>query len=473
MTDLVSNSLQEIGRSFDEEALPSLSEFIRIRNLSPAFDPEGEATANTHAALEHVANWAADHAPDGSAIKTLTHVEHAPLLVIDIPGTVDGTVICYGHLDKQPADSDWSAAESGYTPVLRDGKLFGRGGVDGGFAPYCYVSAIATLDRLGIAHPRCIIILETTEKSHSIHLPRYFPDLRAACDTPDLIIALDSICADYDRIWYMQGYRGVIDGNLTIAALDKDAHSGAAGMAPSTVGIGMELLNRVCDLPSGLMKLDSFRAQKPRHLTTGGAETDAIAGRYFLRSAGVTRDIPTITDDPAAAASLPVWHSSLTIAGIQGLSSTNLTGGVLPSEVTIKIAVRTPPGHDSVSAAVDLEEALVADPPLNAAVDFSPSSILSGWRAGELPSWLKTSLDDASRTFFGNAATGWSIGGAYPEIEIIAQEFEDVPILMTGVQGPDSNFQDANESLDIPAAHKMTASIAKIFADFAGSSHRV
>ena len=135
-------------------------------------------------------------------------------LVIDIPGTTGTTVMCYGHLDKHPSDPEWSEGASGYEPVLRDGKLFGRGGVDGGFGPYCYVTAMAVLAEHELPRPRCILFLETTEKSASMYLPRYLPEARKLFDEPSLIILLESICADYDRLWYMQGYRGVVEGNF-------------------------------------------------------------------------------------------------------------------------------------------------------------------------------------------------------------------------------------------------------------------
>jgi acetylornithine deacetylase/succinyl-diaminopimelate desuccinylase-like protein len=452
-------------RYFDEEALPSLSDYVRIENISPAFDPRGETVSETHAAVRHLRQWARIHTPPGTKISKLSRVENAPMLVIDIPGTAEGDVLFFGHLDKFPAAPGWDEGLGSYRPVIRDQKLFGRATSDGGFAPYSYLSAIGALAELGLPYPRCLIAVETSSKSHGIHLARYFVDLRARCEKPDLIISLDAGCGDYERLWYTTGYRGLIEGHLSVKMLEKMAHSSNSGLAPSALGIAFELLGRVCDLSSGHMKLDGFAGRQPAYMTTGGAETDAVAGRFFLDRAEIRRHVPGISDDPETAAMLPVWNASLNVAGIQGLSSSDLTGGVLPAEVILKIAVRTPPDCDCPSAISELEEALVEQPPYNAAVDFSPSNMLPGWHPGELPAWLKRSVNTASVEFFGKEATGWAIGGAYPEIEIIAQEFEDAPILMTGVMGPDANFHVADESLDLPAARSMTASIARILAD--------
>lgn len=467
MTNLVPGFYEEICRLFDETALPSLSQFIRIRNLSPAFDPGGESVPSTHAALQHVADWAADHCPEGTAINTLDTIKNSPMLVIDIPGTADGTVLCCGHIDKHPSGDVWSHGASGYEPIVRDGKLYGRGSVDGGFAPHCFITAIATLATLDIPWPRCVLILETTEKSASAFLPRYLPELSEIVGEPDLIVFLESICADYDRIWYLTGYRGIVEGHLSVDAAAKSAHSGAAGLAPSALGIAFTLLGRIADLSTGMMHLDALSVKAPRHLTTGGAETDAIAGGYFLDSAGITGDVPRITDVPAEAALRPVWNAGLAVADINGLSSADIVGGVLPGGITLKIGVRVPPGQDAVAAAEPLEEALVKDPPHNAKVDFTPSNILPSWHGGALCDRLKASVNEASADHFGAPAVGWAIGGAYPAVEIIAQQFEGAPMLVTGLMGPKANFQDTDESLDLTAAHKMTASIGQILADFA------
>lgn len=467
MTKPIPNLYDTICSAFDDKALPSLRKFVEIRNLSPAFDPKGEAVSQTHAALEHISTWVQGHTPKGTKINKLTRSENAPMLIIDIPGTTDGAIMCFGHLDKYPEAEGWDDGLSAYSSTQRNDRLFGRGIADGGFAAYAYITAIIALAERGVPFPRIVIALETSYQSHGIHLARYFEDLRTLCNSPDLIISLDAICADYDRLWYSTGYRGIIEGNLTVEILDKPSHSGASGLVPSALGIAFELVGRVCDLSSGMITMDSFKAKKPpKYVTSGGAETDAIAGRYFLEVHGLKGPIPGITDNPEAAAMLPVWNSTLSIANIQGFSSSDWTGGILPPKITLKIGVRTPPGFDCFSAVDALEKALIETPPYNATVDFSPTNVLPGWYPNNIPKWLEDSVTSASSDFLGKKAVGWCIGGAYPEIEIIAQEFGDVPIFMTGIMGPDANFHIANESLFLPAARKMTATIAQILADF-------
>jgi len=465
MTKPIPALQEQARRYFDDKALPSILEYVKIENTSPAFDPKGEAVSEAHAALRHFEEWARVHAPEDTTITKISRVENAPMLIIDVPGTAEGEVLLLGHLDKFPDVPGWRNGFSAYEPVIHDQKLHGRAASDSAFAPYAYLSAIGSLAELGETYPRCVIAIEMSSKSNGVHLARYFSDLRALCEHPDLIISFDAGCGDYERIWYTTGYRGFIEGHLSVELLEDAAHSSMSGLIPSVLGIAFELLSRVCNLSSGFVTLDSFAANPPKYMTTGGAETDVIAGKFFLGRADWKRHVPGIVDDAEAAAMLPVWNSSLNVAGIRGLSSSDLTGGILPGRVTLKIAVRTPPDCDCFAATAELEEVLIKDPPFNAAVDFSPSSVLPSWHRGKLPHWLENSVNEASNEAFGKPAAGWANGGVYPSTEIIAQEFADVPILLTGVLGPNANFHAANESLDLPAARKMTAAIARILTE--------
>ncbi|MFP3702250.1 M20/M25/M40 family metallo-hydrolase, partial [Burkholderia sp. SIMBA_013] len=60
-----------------------------------------------------------------------------PVIFFDAPATRSDngdTVLLYGHLDKQPEFSGWRAGLGPWTPKYEDGKLYGRGGADDGYA---------------------------------------------------------------------------------------------------------------------------------------------------------------------------------------------------------------------------------------------------------------------------------------------------------------------------------------------------
>ena len=63
-------------------------------------------------------------------------------------------------------------------PVIKDGKLYGRGGADDGYATYSTMIAIKSLQEQGIAIPRCVMITEGDEESGSVHIETYIKSLK-------------------------------------------------------------------------------------------------------------------------------------------------------------------------------------------------------------------------------------------------------------------------------------------------------
>ena len=67
-----------------------------------------------------------------------------PLIVYVVPGTEGQTrnVMMYGHLDKQPYEDPWDEGLGPITPVVKDGKLYGRGSADDGYSSFTAMLAI-------------------------------------------------------------------------------------------------------------------------------------------------------------------------------------------------------------------------------------------------------------------------------------------------------------------------------------------
>ena len=82
-------------------------------------------------------------------------------------------MLLYGHVDKQPPSEGWHDGLGPYKPVVRDGKLYGRGGADDGYAIFSMMTAIRALQDRGENHPRCVFILEAGEESGSPDLLHY------------------------------------------------------------------------------------------------------------------------------------------------------------------------------------------------------------------------------------------------------------------------------------------------------------
>jgi len=82
----------------------------------------------------------------------------------------------------------WKEGLGATTPVIRDDKLYGRGGADDGYAIYNSVMTIKAIQELGLAHPRCIIFIEGDEESGSVDLPYYFDKMSSRIGSPAVLV---------------------------------------------------------------------------------------------------------------------------------------------------------------------------------------------------------------------------------------------------------------------------------------------
>src|SRR6202165_4677297 len=215
-----------IGKTWETSIVDRLVEYVRIPNKSPMFDPQWERNGHMEAAVQLMAQWCRAQPLTGMRVEVRRLPGRTPLLLVDIPGELPESVLLYGHLDKQPEFTGWLPGLGPWEPVIRDGKLYGRGGADDGYAVFSSLTAIAALQAQGIAHARCVVLIEGCEESGSYDLPFHVEALAARIGQPSLVVCLDAECADYDRLWMTTSLRGSLVGALSIQMLTEGVHSG-------------------------------------------------------------------------------------------------------------------------------------------------------------------------------------------------------------------------------------------------------
>src|SRR5947208_6438684 len=205
-----------IDHVWNESIVDRLQAYIRIPNLSPHFDPDWERKGHMEAAVQLMAQWCRRQPVPGMRVEIRRLPGKTPLLFVDIPGDVPGCVLLYGHLDKQPEFTGWAAGLGPWEPVLREGRLYGRGGADDGYAVFSSLAAIAALKEQRIPVARCVLLIEASEESGSIDLPAHLDALGDSLGEPSLVICLDAECGDYERVWCTTSLRGNLTGQLQV-----------------------------------------------------------------------------------------------------------------------------------------------------------------------------------------------------------------------------------------------------------------
>ena len=223
--------LSAISTQWDADIVPQLTEYVRIPAKSPHFDPQWEANGHIERVIRLAEAWVKKQPVRALELEIVRLPGRTPLLYFDVPATGKNnhrTILLYGHLDKQPEMSGWRKGYGPWEPLFENGKLYGRGSADDGYAVFAALSAIGALQAQGIAHSRCVGMIETCEESGSYDLPPYLDALAPRMGQVDFVIGLDSGCGDYERMWDTTSLRGLAGGDLTVEVLTEGVHSGDA-----------------------------------------------------------------------------------------------------------------------------------------------------------------------------------------------------------------------------------------------------
>ena len=191
----------QINQFWDDHITPTLFDYIKIPNKSPAFDKDWKKNGHMDKVLVMAKSWAEKHLPKGAELLVEETPGKTPLLLVDIPGTKSGNILMYGHLDKQPEMEGWNNGMGPWTPVIKDEKLYGRGGADDGYALFASLCAVNALFDQNLEIPRILVFIEFCEESGSPDLPHYMDKCSERIGNPDLVICLDSGAGDYKRFW--------------------------------------------------------------------------------------------------------------------------------------------------------------------------------------------------------------------------------------------------------------------------------
>jgi len=462
-SEQIASSVDQI---WDASIVPTLERYIRIPNQSPLFDPDWKQNGHMNEAVALAKAWVEEQKIEGLRIEAHELKGRTPLIFIEVDGDDSSTVLMYGHLDKQPAMIGWDAGLGPWTPVLRDGKLFGRGGADDGYAIFAAVSAIRAVKAQNAPHSRIVVIIECCEESGSLDLPAYIDLLAEKIGTPRLVICLDSGCGNYEQLWMTTSLRGSIVGNLTVEVLSEGVHSGdASGIVPSSFRILRILLDRLEDAKTGHIIPEWLHADVPPDRMAEVRETARILGDEIYNKFPFLPGMTPMATDPVELLLNRTWRPMLSYTGQAGLPDLVQGGNVLRPKTSIKLSLRVPPTLDATNLDAKLKELLESDPPYGARVTYEPEKGGGGWEVPKVEPWLQKSIESASQNFFGKPATTWGEGGSIPFMGMLGQRFPNAQFLITGVLGPHSNAHGPNEFLDIQTGKNVTACVAQVLAD--------
>ena len=469
-------ALAHATEQWDRDIVKQLTDYIAIPAKSPTFDKEWAQHGYIETVVRNAASWIEAQKVAGLTLEIVRLPGRTPVLFFEVAATRAAsaqTVLMYGHLDKQPEFNGWRSDLGPWQPKYEDGKLYGRGGADDGYAVYASIAAVQALKAQNVPHPRIVGIIETSEESGSPDLLPYVDALRSRLGEVALVICLDSGAGNYDQLWLTTSLRGMASGTLKVEILTEGVHSGdASGLVPSSFRIMRQVLDRLEDSKTGRLLPQSFHCEIPAERLAQAKATAAILGDEVYKRfpwahydcGGSTAFALPTTTDPVQALVNRTWTPTLSVTGAEGFPSLQDAGNVLRPYTAFKLSLRLPPLVDAAQAVRELKTLLEDNAPYQAKVTFEGGSAATGWNAPATASWFERALDEASQAHFGAGCGYIGQGGTIPLMNMLSTGFPKSQMMVCGVLGPRSNAHGPNEFLHVPYAKKLTAAVAQVIA---------
>ncbi len=472
-------ALAQVSQAWDSDIVQRLKDYVEIPAKSPSFDANWAEAGLLEAVVRNTAQWIEAQRMAGLTLEVVRLPGRTPVLFFEVASTRSGaqpsdpTVLMYGHLDKQPEFSGWRADLGPWTPKYEDGRLYGRGSADDGYAAYAAIAAIQALKTQDVAHPRIVGLIETCEESGSYDLMPYIDVLRPRLGDVGLVVCLDSGAGNYDQLWLTNSLRGMASGVLQVEVLTEGVHSGdASGLVPSSFRIMRQVLDRLEDSASGRLLPASFHCEVPPERLAQARATAAILGEELYKRfpwahydcGGSSQFTLPTTTDPLQALLNRTWIPTLSVTGADGLPDLKNAGNVLRPYTAFKLSLRLPPLVDAAQAVQQLKTLLEDNAPYQAKVTFEGGGAATGWNAPDTAPWLEQALNAASLAHFGAPCGYIGQGGTIPLMNMLSLGFPKAQMMVCGVLGPKSNAHGPNEFLHVPYAKKLTAAVAQVIA---------
>ena len=475
-------ALAHVSSAWDGDIVARLSDYIAIPAKSPMFDADWLAHGYLETVVRNTAQWIEAQKLEGLTLEVVRLPGRTPVIFFEVAatrsqeaGVSEQTVLMYGHLDKQPEFSGWRKDLGPWTPKYEDGKLYGRGGADDGYAAYAAIAAIAALKDQKVAHPRILGLIETCEESGSYDLLPYVDALRTRLGDVGLVVCLDSGAGNYDQLWLTNSLRGMASGVLRVDVLTEGVHSGdASGVVPSSFRVLRQVLDRLEDSATGRLLPGIFHCEvPPERLAQARATADILGDEVYKRfpwahydCGGASQSVLPTTTDPLQALLNRTWMPTLSVTGAEGFPAMKDAGNVLRPFTAFKLSLRLPPLVEAATAVQALKALLEDNAPYQATVTFESSGGATGWNAPTTAPWFEQALNDASQAHFGAGCGYIGQGGTIPLMNMLSQGFPKAQMMVCGVLGPKSNAHGPNEFLHVPYAKKLTAAVAQVIARF-------
>ena len=167
-------------------------------------------------------------------------------------------ILVYGHYDVQPPEPLELWKTPPFEPVVRGGKLFGRGASDNKGQFFAHVKAVESYLKTGQPLPvNLIFLIEGEEEVGSSHLAPFVRQHRREL-AADFVVVSDTGMFSKRHPTVTYGTRGCAGFEIRVDGPDRDLHSGVFGGSVANPAVVLAQLLASCVNPAGRVTIPGF-----------------------------------------------------------------------------------------------------------------------------------------------------------------------------------------------------------------------
>ena len=450
-----------IEKTFTSNTLPYLMNFIRIPNLSPAYDFNWK----TNGLLEKCANFVLSYIQSlklkNTEVNLIQDKGYTPLIFMDISSTRKNdlrTILFYAHFDKQPHGTGWDKNKGPTKPVVENNCLYGRGTADDGYAIFSILTAIKACQDHNCNLPRICIIFEGAEESTNDHLIYYFNKLMPLIGNNVIaFLPIDAACSDYERLWMTNSIRGVLDFEINIQTLDSNSNYGpeASGRIPENYFLLRKIIDNIMDTNTGEVKLDEFHVKQiPKTIEEQMEKEIEVLGEKYFENIPLYNGVKPLKNDVKESIINNRWKPTFNILGIDNCSKIEDNGFCVYKDIKVKCSMRLPPGINETESLNALKKTINDNIYFGAKANIGNIDYSQGWYLYNFSERNQKILNKGSIEFFGKEMVFKGDGRSIPFITFFQSKYPNTDVICTGICGIDSYEHGPNENVNLDACKK-------------------
>jgi acetylornithine deacetylase/succinyl-diaminopimelate desuccinylase-like protein len=455
--------MQEQLDTLWQKALPYFKEYVNTESVSQDFMSTKEDIISDNQKQAFLMNRVNDYVqsinlPANITIDVDPTGHRSPFMIIDL--TIGSepdlkTIGFYTHIDKQPPmDEKWSEGLGPYSFTEKNGKYYGRGVADDGYAIYLIINMMKLLYQNNVKN-RYVLLIEASEESGSPDLPHYLAKHSSVIESLTHLFICDT-GGGSDTIYFTSSLRGCMIGSFTCKTARAPVHSGTAGgLLPSAPVQMVSVLSEFMDFEDEHLRLlcvdPPSHIQKQYHNVSNSSEASKILDVEL----GQIGQLLNESESNYVRILDAVWNPTFAIVGMDGFPTVEKGGNLVLSEITAKLSFRIPPTIDDSEAARIVQNALTQERKY-CKTSYTPIQSCNGWISGDAGDEFNTTLEKVSHDVYGKSPAYVPCGASIPVMGMLQKSMPNCCIFATGVNGNECNSHSFDENLDIEKLRKFS-----------------